>query len=597
MSEFVAEALRKAKRIADENDNIIRSEELSRREREKLQDRGFLRRIIRGWYYLIPETVLEGDTTSWYVNCWNFFKRYLPHRFGDHYCLSPETSLFLHTDAGRIPNEIVVRAYEGGTTNLDLPGEISALIYEETDAVPERNETLRGLKIFSLALALCKVPRAYFQNHTTNVQTALSRVDFPELLECLLEKGAQSAAGRLAGAYQAMGNDRKSQEIEEAMQSAGHVIQIENPFPEQKVTSPVHEKGSNPIVDRFLVLWEKMSLVVRDNFPAPPENKPSRETYRDRMDAIYTHDAYHSLSIEGYQVDEELIEKIRDGKWDPGSNEDDEEEKNALAAKGYEQAYERVKESVVKLYGANNPAEVLEADHQTWFRELFSPMVKANMMEAKNLAGYRRSPVYIQGSQHIPPRWETVSDLMEQYFETLKNEDHSGARAVLGHFFFGYVHPYFDGNGRMARFVMNTMLASGGYPWTVISVDDRSDYMECLEIASMEEDILPFTRFVQEQMVTVPIKNAWEEIRKEAREKARKYGVPRERREMDIYRTLESLSKKGLFDEEDLDKAHELRTQYETITKGETRGGLGPEDANHALALLAKSKKMLNRRE
>jgi len=38
---------------------------------------------------------------------------------------------------------------------------------------------------------------------------------------------------------------------------------------------------------------------------------------------------------------------------------------------------------------------------------------------------------------------------------------------VLGHFVFVYIHPYLDGNGRIGRFLMNLMLAAGGYPWTV----------------------------------------------------------------------------------------------------------------------------------
>jgi hypothetical protein len=45
----------------------------------------------------------------------------------------------------------------------------------------------------------------------------------------------------------------------------------------------------------------------------------------------------------------------------------------------------------------------------------------------------------------------------------------------------------------MRRFLMNLMLASGGYPWTVIPVGDRTIYMEALERASVGEDILPFT--------------------------------------------------------------------------------------------------------
>jgi len=53
-----------------------------------------------------------------------------------------------------------------------------------------------------------------------------------------------------------------------------------------------------------------------------------------------------------------------------------------------------------------------------------------------------------------------------------------------------------DGNGRIARFLMNTMLAAGGYPWTIIPTEKRSEYMNALEKASVDQDILLFTRFI-----------------------------------------------------------------------------------------------------
>jgi Fic family protein len=66
---------------------------------------------------------------------------------------------------------------------------------------------------------------------------------------------------------------------------------------------------------------------------------------------------------------------------------------------------------------------------------------------------------------------------------------------VLGHWLFGYIHPYPDGNGRMARLLMNAMLASGGYPWTVIRVEVRAAYLKALESASIDRDIRPL-RFI-----------------------------------------------------------------------------------------------------
>ncbi len=81
-------------------------------------------------------------------------------------------------------------------------------------------------------------------------------------------------------------------------------------------------------------------------------------------------------------------------------------------------------------------------------------------------------------------------------FELLQAEPEASIRAVLGHFIFVYIHPYSDGNGRMGRFLMNTMLASGGYPWTIIPVEERDRYMKALEAASVEQNIEPFAEFI-----------------------------------------------------------------------------------------------------
>lgn len=87
-------------------------------------------------------------------------------------------------------------------------------------------------------------------------------------------------------------------------------------------------------------------------------------------------------------------------------------------------------------------------------------------------------------------------EMMPTLFDLLKEETNAGVRAVLGHFIFVYIHPYMDGNGRIGRFLMNVMLASGGYPWTVIPVERRKDYLEALECASVGQDIEPLCIFL-----------------------------------------------------------------------------------------------------
>ena len=124
----------------------------------------------------------------------------------------------------------------------------------------------------------------------------------------------------------------------------------------------------------------------------------------------------------------------------------------------------------------------------------------AGLIAPSALAGYRNGPVYLRTSRYVPPRWEAMRDAMPALFDLLENEPEPGVRAVLGHWLFGYVHPYPDGNGRMARFLMNAMLASGGYPWTVIRIEDRAVYLAALDRASIGMDIGPFAKFIAERV-------------------------------------------------------------------------------------------------
>jgi hypothetical protein len=279
------------------------------------------------------------------------------------------------------------------------------------------------------------------------------------------------------------------------MEAAGFVVRESDPF---EIVEPLELKviDSSPYANRIRLMWQRMRDQVISHFPAAPGLPLDPEQFLNAVDRLSVTDAYHSLSIELYKVSVDLIEKIRSGAWDLESNAADWKQGDAMAAKGYWLASRAVRKSLEKILTGANPGETAGLDHSGWYRELFAPGVAAGLLKSSDLAGYRSNPVYIAGSRHIPLNKEAVRAAMPVLFELLAAETSPAVRAVLGHFIFVYIHPYMDGNGRMARFLMNVMLASGGYPWTVIPVEEREDYMNCLEKASTAGDIEPFSKFI-----------------------------------------------------------------------------------------------------
>jgi Fic family protein len=155
----------------------------------------------------------------------------------------------------------------------------------------------------------------------------------------------------------------------------------------------------------------------------------------------YVTDAYHSLSIEGYRVTTDLIERVRSGSWNPDTHQQDQEQRNAMAARGYWQAYQEVQTSIGKVLGGENAGAVADDDHRTWYREMFAPSVTAGILKPSDLAGYRNGQVYIRQSMHLPLDREAVRDAMPAFFDLLREEEHPAVRVVLGHFMFVYIHP------------------------------------------------------------------------------------------------------------------------------------------------------------
>ena len=474
----------------------IRARDLSRTHRERLRANGFLQEVIKGWYIPCRPDEGKGESTAWYASFWRFCAVYLGERFGKNWSLSPEHSLSLHGGNWTVPRQLVVRSPRARNKVTKLPHGTSLLDLRAALPAAGDKEEKEGIRIFSLESGLIACSPNYFAPHSTDVRSALSMIrDASGLLARLLEGGHSTIAGRLAGAFRNSGRDRIADDITKTMSAAGYDVREKDPFTDKPLLAlPARE--TSPYVNRVRLLWQKMREPVIDRFPNAPGLPRNIVAYMQRVGDAYVADAYHSLSIEGYRVSTELIERVRSRRWNPETNDGDREQRNAMAARGYWLAYQAVQKSVRSVLKRENPGLVADEDHGTWYRELFAPSVTSGLLKPADLAGYRNSQVYIRRSMHVPLNPEAVRDTMPAFFDLLRAETHPAVRVVLGHFVFVYIHPYVDGNGRVGRFLMNVMMASGGYPWTVIPVGDRKIYMQALEEASVGEDIVPFTDFL-----------------------------------------------------------------------------------------------------
>jgi hypothetical protein len=497
----LAAALKTLKRLQDKHQGVVEHADLTDDQRALLVATGFLRPAMKGWYFCSSPADGDGESTIWYATYWAFIARYLSKRFNKRYCLNPEASLLLHTGNTTIPGQVIAVAKDGGSTVLKLPSNTSLAVYPDENRVPNSRVEIRGLQVWPVAEALCMIGPQFFVNNAAEAEIALSLVrSATEVLTTLLaDGGKQAPAARLAGAFEFMQRPLEAKRILDSFAAAGLPIKPVNPF-EKEEPSLTPSRQRSPYVLRLQSMWARWREAVIEEFPEPPRIGQDAAAYLAEVDERYVSDAYNSLSIEGYQVTDELIERVARGDWNPDGDPEHLKTKNALAARGYFQAFQAIKTSIGQLFAGENAGDIVERDHHSWYAELFGPSVKAGILATHQLAGYRTGPIFIRNSMHTPVPRDAILDSLEALFELIRAESHPGVRVVLGHHLFVFIHPYFDGNGRIGRFLMNVLLASGGYPWTVVRVSRRAEYMKSLEQASVHGEIRPLAKFLAEEM-------------------------------------------------------------------------------------------------
>jgi len=123
-------------------------------------------------------------------------------------------------------------------------------------------------------------------------------------------------------------------------------------------------------------------------------------------------------------------------------------------------------------------------------------------IEKENAGKYRNMNVFISGSKYPVTEIKSIPAEMDgllQWIATVRGQLHPVAFAAQLHKRFVFIHPFKDGNGRIARLIMNTALIQDGYLLAVIPPVLRFEYIELLEKAHRDDN--PFEQFIAERVI------------------------------------------------------------------------------------------------
>lgn len=112
---------------------------------------------------------------------------------------------------------------------------------------------------------------------------------------------------------------------------------------------------------------------------------------------------------------------------------------------------------------------------------------------------YRNVNVEISGASHTPPDYTLLTEKMAQFldwYHTKAHTLHPIEKAAKVHADFVGIHPFIDGNGRIARLLMNLELMKLGYLPCIITVENRLKYYEALDVWMTKNEIQPFIQLV-----------------------------------------------------------------------------------------------------
>ncbi len=174
--------------------------------------------------------------------------------------------------------------------------------------------------------------------------------------------------------------------------------------------------------------------------------------------------------------------------------------------------FEEMKASNVGLKMMTEEANLKDVPlTQNFIRTLHKTLLREDYTVYRNLPGGMQTSYVIHAGQYktrpnsvitrYGDRFEYASPeetpaLMSDLVDWYNEEEQKGnltpfELATLFHYRYIRIHPFEDGNGRIARLMVNYILARHGYPMVVVRSRNKSEYLEALHKADLEAGTAP----------------------------------------------------------------------------------------------------------
>jgi len=468
-----------------------------------LRSGGYVLEVADGAVWILARPGVDMLPEAFYPNYWKIVSVVL-----DTYspaAVERVSAVRLHLDQWTPQPELSVRhsANASKRTIQLVPGYRLVLRPGEVDPemTVERRPADVPIRVDEPAATLLGLPLEYLRDDPEAVSLWLKSlvVARPKLLTAYERRPRPVVLKRLGEIAAEVGNERLAEQIREVLRGEyRHRLGRGQTARGSSFAVPGHVSrlttSHQPWLDRQAATFARFRELVEAAAEEVESALPrfSRDDLLLQAREAKAYDAYHSTTIEGYRIRPEEVSAVLSGTNVGGH--DPEEVRSRMAVAGYSSAFETALETV---RGTPGMVPVTETLIQGLYIGLFSPSVDAGIVSPEAMRGWRTEPAYLRGHVYVPPGPEKLPRLMRQYEDLVNGIEGSPVvRAILAHLEFVTVHPYADGNGRLARLLMNVALLGEGLPWVTIRNDDRPQYFAALHAAQVVSDPMPFTRFV-----------------------------------------------------------------------------------------------------